>query len=144
MKKCEDCGYVFEDGEERTYRENHMEGGYYEQFSECPYCGGDYREATMCESCCKYFFSEELHGGICNECLHDYDYDVKTCIKVGADAVESVEINSFLAFALTEDQINDILSAALIEADKIVRCNASKYIDNDADWFAERLTMLQD
>ena len=72
MYKCIECGHLFEDGEQATYRENQGECfGYpaYEEFNCCPVCKGDYEEAVQCEKCGEYFFEDELLSGICESCL---------------------------------------------------------------------------
>lgn len=40
---CTDCGREFD--EPREIRESHgLPGGFYETFTECPFCGGNYEE----------------------------------------------------------------------------------------------------
>jgi len=68
MYKCKDCGEIFE--EPHNYREvhNEIEGGYYEEFSECPYCGGSYEETKRCDDCGGDFLDDELIEGRCLDC----------------------------------------------------------------------------
>lgn len=69
MYRCMECGNLFEEGEQKTYREYMGEcHGYpaYEEFCGCPLCGGSYKEITPCEICGTYNhdFGEEY----CEEC----------------------------------------------------------------------------
>lgn len=77
MYKCYDCGHIFEDGEQRVVKEDHgLPGGFYERFSQCPVCGGDYDEAHYCADCGKPFLEDELFSGRCEDCLDSaIDYD---------------------------------------------------------------------
>ena len=75
--KCTFCGCVF-DYEDRTiYRENHGLGdGFYETFSCCPNCGGDFEDAVDCCECGEAFTENELYSGWCEKCLREtINYD---------------------------------------------------------------------
>ena len=68
MYKCNECGHLFEEGEQKVYREKMGEcHGFpaYENFSVCPNCGGDYEEAQACKICGTY---EDVDGDFCMEC----------------------------------------------------------------------------
>lgn len=71
MYICLDCGYVFDDGEERVWREKHgLETPPYEEFRGCPVCGGAYEETTQrCKDCDEFVLSENLYEGRCEKCL---------------------------------------------------------------------------
>lgn len=64
--KCLECGNIFEEGEERTWRED-----YGEELSGCPCCGGAYDEAYYCKECDSQFVEDELYEGYCFNCLAD-------------------------------------------------------------------------
>ena len=75
--KCTDCGYVF-DYEDRTVaKENHgFNDGFYETFSCCPNCGGDFEDAADCCECGETFTENELYDGWCEKCLREtINYD---------------------------------------------------------------------
>ena len=75
--KCTDCGYVF-DYEDRTIvKENHgFNDGFYETFSCCPNCGGDFEDAVECNECGETFTENELYSGWCEKCLREtINYD---------------------------------------------------------------------
>lgn len=79
MFKCESCGHIFDEGEERITREYHteIEGGFYENLASCPCCGSeDYEEARRCLNCGGAYLDDELFDGWCLECLTEaIDYD---------------------------------------------------------------------
>lgn len=72
MYKCLDCGHLFEDGEQRTYRENVGEchgSTSFQEFSICPVCGGDYEEIKPCKICGTY--EHECEEEYCDNCKKD-------------------------------------------------------------------------
>jgi RecJ-like exonuclease len=72
MYKCVACGHLFEDGEQKTYRENMGEchgSPAYQEFSVCPICGEDYEEVKPCKICGSY--EHETDNGFCEECQKD-------------------------------------------------------------------------
>lgn len=72
MYKCVACGHLFEDGEQKNYRENVGEchgSPAYQEFSVCPVCGEDYEEVKPCKICGSY---EHKHDEeFCKECQKD-------------------------------------------------------------------------
>lgn len=73
MYKCAECGHLFEEGEEKKWREDR--GEYWgslctEEMSGCPLCGGEYEEAVPCKICGGY---GEMDDGEehCNDCKKD-------------------------------------------------------------------------
>lgn len=69
MYRCNECGHLFEDGEQRTYRENVGEchgSPSYQEFSVCPVCGGDYEEVNPCKICGSY--DNKKDGEFCETC----------------------------------------------------------------------------
>ena len=76
--KCTSCGYVF-DYEDRTVaKESHgFDDGFYETFSCCPNCGGDFEDAADCCECGETFTENEIYGEkLCEKCLREtINYD---------------------------------------------------------------------
>ena len=76
--KCTSCGYVF-DFEDRTVvkESNGFNDGFYETFSCCPNCGGDFEDAVECHECDEAFTEDEIYGGKwCEKCLREtINYD---------------------------------------------------------------------
>lgn len=70
MKKCLDCGCVFEELAEWTEPHGEIMHG-------CPNCHvGEIVEAGTCRGCFEVFAESELYGGYCKNCLRDrIDYD---------------------------------------------------------------------
>ena len=75
--KCTDCGYVFDFEDRTVVRESHgFDDGFYETFSCCPNCGGDFEDATDCCECGEAFTENELYEGWCEKCLREtINYD---------------------------------------------------------------------
>lgn len=61
MYKCEDCGHIFEDGEQATWKED-----YGETFFGCPICKGDCVEIKPCKICGSYEHDENEQ--YCDNC----------------------------------------------------------------------------
>lgn len=71
MFKCDDCGHIFEEGEQAVWEESRGEFWgvpCYEKVSGCPICHGDYDEASECKKCGEWHFSDELTDGLCEGC----------------------------------------------------------------------------
>ena len=75
--KCTDCGYVFDYEDRRVVKESHgFNDGFYETFSYCPNCGGDFEDAADCCECGETFTETELYDGWCEKCLREtINYD---------------------------------------------------------------------
>ena len=70
--KCTDCGYVFDFEDRTVVKESHGFGdGFYETFSCCPNCGGDFEDAADCCECGETFTENELYDGWCEKCLRE-------------------------------------------------------------------------
>ena len=82
MYKCEVCGHLFGDGEQRTVTETYgFPDSLSERFNVCPLCGGDYQRVKQCHSCGDWHTEGKLFEGWCESCLKDsinydtfYDY----------------------------------------------------------------------
>ena len=75
--KCTDCGYVFDYEDRTVVKESHgFDDGFYETFSCCPNCGGDFKDAVDCDQCGETFTEDELYEGWCEKCLREtINYD---------------------------------------------------------------------
>ena len=70
--KCTDCGYVFDYEDRTVVKESHgFDDGFYETFSCCPNCGGDFEDAADCCECGEAFTENELYDGWCEKCLRE-------------------------------------------------------------------------
>lgn len=130
MLRCNDCGHLFEDGKQAKWFEKHGE-----KFYGCPLCRGDYEEVYLCEICEEYHTKDELSNGVCDECIMKHKNNIDLCQEFSKEAVESVELSTFLTTMFTAKEITDIL----IEKLKSENADCSKFITDDKDWFAEKL-----
>ena len=75
--KCTDCGYVFDFEDRTVVKESHgFDDGFYETFSCCPNCGGNWVDAVDCCKCGETFEEGELYDGWCEKCLREtINYD---------------------------------------------------------------------
>lgn len=76
--KCTDCGYVFDYEDRTVVNESHgFNDGFYETFSCCPNCGGDFEDAVECHECGEAFTEDEIYGDKwCEKCLREtINYD---------------------------------------------------------------------
>ena len=76
--KCVDCGYVFDYDDRTVVKESHgFDDGFYETFSCCPNCGGDFEDAVECHECGEAFTEDEIYGDKwCEKCLREtINYD---------------------------------------------------------------------
>ena len=72
MYRCENCGHLFEEGEQAVTYETH--GFYqppYEEIHSCPVCGGSYEEVHQCKECDEWHTEDELYSGWCEKCLRE-------------------------------------------------------------------------
>lgn len=71
MYRCENCGHLFEEGEQAVWTEEHGE-----KWSGCPMCHGDYEEVHQCKECDEWHTEYELYDGWCEKCLREtINYD---------------------------------------------------------------------
>ena len=75
--KCTSCDYVFDYEDRTVVKESHgFDDGFYETFSCCPNCGGDFEDAVDCCECGETFTENELYDGWCEKCLREtINYD---------------------------------------------------------------------
>jgi hypothetical protein len=77
MYKCENCGHLFEEGEQAVWEETHgFTSPPYEKWDGCPLCKGGYEEVHQCQECEKWHTEDELYEGWCEKCLREtINYD---------------------------------------------------------------------
>lgn len=69
MYRCESCGHLFEEGEEKkefSYLGDYGSKKIYEHSYSCPVCGGDYEEVVKCTKCGSY--NAEAGEKLCDDC----------------------------------------------------------------------------
>lgn len=136
MYRCEKCGHLFEEGEQKKWEEN---GG--EIWQGCPICEGAFEEAETCEVCGAV--AEELHGGVCDECIKE-NSNFETCYTVSKNEKEEIKINVFLANFFTESEIERILLDEIIELKRLGRkIDCSEFVESDKEWFGEQIARLK-
>lgn len=145
MYRCEECGHLFEEGEQKTWEEKVGEYGsapYFEKHSGCPICGREYEETKKCQVCNSEHLAEDLIDGVCDDCIERYSDDIDVCYKISNGEKSSIEINMFLAEMFDEETIEEILLDHLKETHLYIEAHKSKlkkFVSDDKDWFAERL-----
>lgn len=71
MYRCENCGHLFEEGEQARWMEDHGE-----KWDGCPICRGGYEEVHQCKECEEWHTENELYEGWCEKCLREtINYD---------------------------------------------------------------------
>lgn len=105
MYKCLHCGHEFEEIDRRHYDRG---TGVWEEY--CPNCGSeDFEECFKCAVCDENFVEEEMIGcHVCKDCL-DKSVTFVNALRYGKERTESVEINGFLAWCFSPEQIESIL-----------------------------------
>lgn len=83
MYRCENCGHLFEEGEQAVWEEKHgFIDGPFEKWSGCPLCKSDYEEVRQCKECEEWHTEDELYSGLCESCLRktiNYDTFFEYC-----------------------------------------------------------------
>lgn len=101
------------------------------------HCGGNFVKATECNECGEYF---EKNGEqtICDKCLEKYK-TLDNAIKIGAEYPIKKQINQFLAWCFSEEEINQILERELREAYRLGKPTVSRDIEEyfaDNEWLS--------
>ena len=102
------------------------------------YCCGnncDEEEYEICQICGGTVEKDEMHGGVCNECIEKHGNNIDTCYEIGKKCKDKVAINCFLASMFTDEEIEELLLEALRRAD----ADCSEFIEGDKEWFGEAL-----
>jgi RecJ-like exonuclease len=95
MYRCEDCGHLFENGEQKFINENLGEchGFPVSKMKEvCPICSGNFKTAIPCKICGTY---ENVEDDFCTSCIKDMQRTVdafveKTFSKEEKELFESI------------------------------------------------------
>ena len=67
MCRCNECGHIFEEGEEARWVEKHgFDTPPYEEWSGCPICKGNYEEIKPCVICGSY--NHNIEDEFCDNC----------------------------------------------------------------------------
>ena len=101
----EKCGEVFE--------EPKVVGCDVDRGEECPCCGDEYfDEAYKCCVCGEYVSSDKIHGYdpyVCEDCINEHKYDLKTLLKATEDERADIEIPLLARYILTDEEIETLL-----------------------------------
>lgn len=92
MFKCNDCGNLFEEGEQKKFCYQLGEYGgvpCFEAEEVCPCCDGSFDEAEACLLCGTY--GELSDDGICNYCLSELRRNRKKKRNIALDYSKSEE-----------------------------------------------------
>ena len=138
MFKCESCGHIFEDGEQAKWKESRGEHFGFEceeTVDGCPLCKGDYEEVYNCEICGSVHTGDEIHGGVCDDCIGKYRYDIDMCFRVGAITKNEVKLNSFITAMFDEKEIEDALMQVLKERQKFLPVDCLPFIEAGEEEF---------
>ena len=134
---CLHCGHHFD-----TPKSGH-EGGYPEEpTDECPNCGSlDIEESQQCPICRECFSEEEMRYGVCADCI-DKSVTKDNAFRYGSDDTQTVEINGFLAWCYSADEIMEILSKHFEQtSDGWKKRMVAEYLNDDkwnfADWLED-------
>lgn len=132
---CLHCGHQFD-----RPKSGH-EGGYPEEpTDECPNCGSlDIEEAEKCEICGEVHRDEDMIGRICKDCLTK-SVTLHNALRLGAECKDAVELNGFLTWCFSADEIESILLKNLQEQSPEWRKRMYKdYCEDDPSLFADFL-----
>lgn len=134
---CNLCGHIKYEDEFEYVTEPH--GERHLDFT-CHCCGhGNYIKAEKCKVCGEFFDGSENSElcEVCDDCLEKH-YTIEEALKYAEEGyTTSVEINSFIASALTEKQINEILTK-YVEEHFTDHCKEIKdYCNDDKSAFCD-------
>lgn len=130
--KCTDCGYVFDYDDRTIVKESYgLDNGFWETFSCCPNCGGDFEDAIECHECGEAFTKDEIYGDKwCEKCLREtinYDTFFEYCeankderyldIFVMCDMLNCDEAPKFPSYEFHQIMIDHYKSVAKIVTD---------------------------
>ena len=141
MFKCLECGHVFSEYDLNTWEESrgeHFGIPCYEKMSGCPICEGDYEETVQCAVCGSEHLEDELFGGVCSECIDEYRKDFNACYEISIGETKEIKINALLASLFDVSDIEKILKEYIRDKWKDVDC--SQFIDEDIQWFGEKIS----
>lgn len=80
MYRCNECGHLFEEGEQAEWTEMHgFSYGNGENWSGCPICKGSYEEIKPCKICGSY--NHDYDEDYCDQCKKDVKRKFETFIE---------------------------------------------------------------
>ena len=132
---CLHCGHHFEVIDRKHYD---PATGVWEEY--CPNCGSDdFEEAAQCPICKEWFSDEDMRYGVCADCLGK-SVTKENAFRYGSDDTHTVEINGFLAWCYSADEIMEILSKHFEKtSDAWKKRMIAEYLNDDKWNFAEWL-----
>ena len=101
MYKCDNCGHLFDDGEQAVWKESRGEcwgTACSETFTGCPICKCEYEEVFSCKICGDWHTKDELTNGLCDQCIED-----------------SIGYRNFLDFMVETESLRDFLTKSVWE-----------------------------
>lgn len=143
MYRCNECGHLFEEGEQSTWSESRGEfwgSPCSEKMSGCPLCKGEYVQVEQCKICEQYYSVDDLVDGICDNCPDEYRYNYELCDKINDNEKTTIHIDLLLASLFTEDEIEDLLRFQLKFQSKYSKIDCIDFINDDKYWFKEQLS----
>lgn len=121
---CEDCGRVLDEEELPVYKEDYgfqtgvgWKSMEQELLDSCS-CGGEFVEATECETCGEYF-NDCDNIKICENCIEE-NATFENAIEIGEQNPKEISINGYLASEFTNEEIEEILKRELVESSEFV------------------------
>lgn len=141
--KCSKCGDVFDElnmGHIKSFKCEYGERDIYEDVDCCPSCGSDFFCALdYCELCGNDVYIEDLHDGICEDCLKSITPRECYALAHGC-AKQTLEFNDYLASIFSVSDIEEIL-LQIIERDE--KHSTYEYVSSDKEWFADEIYKLR-
>ena len=134
---CEECGKVFEEDEICTWQESRGEfwgAPCSEEMEGCPHCKGSFVKAKECKVCGKWIKDDDWD--VCDDCL-DKHKTSDNCFEIGKEYPEKIEINGFLGFAFTVEEIESILTERLKGDEEKIKKLAFEYCEEDIPYFVD-------
>ena len=135
MLVCEDCGRTYSEDSLVYFTERHGLSAAETRGEKFSYyrcdCGGELEEATRCSVCGDW----ANKYGVCRFCL-DNNESLDTAIDIGEKNKDEVSINGYVAFALTEDEINSILIEHLKKSHDRSSKKIKEYCEEDMWYFS--------
>lgn len=107
----------------------------------CPHCGGDVVEAEECPVCGEYMpMGQEL----CDDCV-DENANLDTALGLGSKDMSYVEINSYLAYKFSTEEIEDVLTNFLkiSEDEKSIKDSIKRFYDENRGALADYLKSME-
>lgn len=147
MKICDSCKKLIEDNDKLykySYIGEYGDSGVYQKEVRLCSCGGNFVDAIQCEECGSYFSSEKcMHENhpICGDCFEkianaDSALEYAEYDGFGKD---EVKINSFVAYCLGENEINEILKNEIRKNPDVFKEKAKEFCLDDPFFFSEFL-----